>query len=190
MKTLKLFLIIIAFNWLSTVQAQDIHFSQFAMSPLLLNPALAGLSNGDIRAYANFRTQWSTISGGNVYRTLAGGTDMAFGRSQRSGNFAGIGLSFFSDQAGDVGFQTNNVELTLAYHIMLNKHKNMSLSLGMQGGFGERGFDPSKATYDYDFDQSTGTVNTSVKETFVRTKVYYADVSTGVFYSATTKNKH
>lgn len=188
MKIPKLLLLLISINWLSNIQSQDVHFSQFAMSPLLLNPALAGLSNGDYRAYANFRTQWSTISGGNVYRTLAGGTDMAFGRSQQSGSFAGIGLSFFSDQAGDVGFQTNNVELTMAYHIMLNKKKNMSISLGLQGGFNERGFDPSKATYDYNFDQSTGTINTSQKETFIRTKVYYADVSTGAFYTATTKN--
>ena len=188
MKTLKLLSFLMAINWFTSVQAQDVHFSQFAMSPLLLNPALAGMSNGDIRAYANFRTQWSTISGGNVYRTLAGGTDMAFGRSQRSGSFAGVGLSFFSDQSGDVGFQTNNVELTVAYHIMLSKKKKMSLSLGLQGGFSERGFDPSKATYDFDFDQSTGSVNTSQKEAFLRTKVYYGDVGVGAFYTASTKN--
>jgi type IX secretion system PorP/SprF family membrane protein len=171
MKTLKLLILLLALVISGNMQAQDVHFSQFAMSPLLLNPALAGLSNGDYRAYANFRTQWNTIAGGNAYRTLAGGIDMGIGRSTPSGSFAGIGLSFFSDQSGVASFQTN-----------------MSLSIGLQGGFNTRGFDPSKATYDFNYDQSTGVVNTTQKETFTRTKVYYGDVGAGLFYTTTLKS--
>lgn len=189
MKSLKLTLIIILlFHVFHDTKAQDVHFSQFAMSPLLLNPALAGLSNGDYRAYANFRTQWNTINGGSAYRTLAGGVDMAIGKSSPSGSFAGIGLSFFSDQSGVVSFNTNNVSLTAAYHIMLNRNRNMSLSIGLQGGGYNRGFDPSKATYDFNYDQSTGAVTTTQREAFVRTQVYYADVSAGIFYTTTLKS--
>jgi type IX secretion system PorP/SprF family membrane protein len=187
MKALKLLILIVTLSSLTAVKAQDVHFSQFAMSPLLLNPALAGLNNGDYRAYANFRTQWNTIAGGNAYRTFAGGVDMAVGKASRSGSFAGIGMSFFSDQSGAAGFQTNNATLTAAYHIMMSKKRNMSLSMGLQGSFNTRGFDPSKATYDFNYDQVTGNINTNQKESFTRTKVYYGDVGAGLFYTATTK---
>ena len=188
MKTFKLLTLLLLANIFTTIKAQDVHFSQFAMSPLLLNPALSGYSQGDIRAYANFRTQWNTIAGGNAYRTFAGGVDMAVGKATKYSSFAGIGISFFSDQAGVVGFQTNRVDLTAAYHIVLNKNRNTTLSLGLQGAFNTRGFDPSKATYDYNYDQSTGSINTNQKESFTRTKVYYGDVSAGLFFNTTFKS--
>ncbi|HNM24595.1 MAG TPA: type IX secretion system membrane protein PorP/SprF, partial [Saprospiraceae bacterium] len=43
------------------VQAQDIHFSQFYMSPLNLNPAMTGVMNCNHRIVANYRNQWSSI---------------------------------------------------------------------------------------------------------------------------------
>lgn len=187
MKNIKLLTLLFAL-YTTSITAQDIHFSQFAMSPLLLNPALGGLSNADYRMYANFRTQWNTISGGNAYRTLAGGVDMAIGKASQSGSFAGIGVSFFSDQSGVAGFQTNNVSLTAAYHIMLSRRRNMSLSVGLEGDFNSRGFDPSKATYDFNYDQITGTVNNTQKETFTRTKIYYGSVGAGIFFTTTLKS--
>ena len=189
MKTLiHTILIISLLQMVGYAKAQDVHFSQFAMSPLLLNPSLAGLSNGDCRVYANFRTQWNTMSNGDAYRTLAAGADMAIGKSGPSGSFAGIGLSFFSDQSGAVSFNTNNISLTAAYHIMLSRRKNMSLSIGLQGGGYIRGFDVSKAIYDFNYDQSTGSVNTNQRENFSRTQVYYADVSAGLFYTTTLRS--
>src|SRR5271168_5015538 len=79
--------------------AQDVHFSQYTASPLMLNPALAGMSNGDYRAYANFRVQWPTISDGYTYRTFAAGYDMAIGKVTKFNSYAGIGISFYSDEA-------------------------------------------------------------------------------------------
>jgi type IX secretion system PorP/SprF family membrane protein len=113
---------------------------------------------------------------------------MGIGKASRSGSFAGIGTSFFSDQSGVAGFQTNRVDLTLAYHIMLNRHSNTCLSLGLQGAFNTRGFDPSKATYDFNYDPSTGGVNNTQRETFTRTKVYYGDVGAGMFFNTTLKS--
>ena len=188
MKIFKLLTLLIALHCFCSSEAQDVHFSQFAMSPLLLNPALAGFGQGDIRAYANFRTQWNTIAGGNAYRTFAGGTDMAIGHATKYSSFAGIGVSFFSDQSGMAGFQTNRVDLTAAYHIVINRNHNTSLSLGLQGGFNSRGFDPSKATYDFNYDPSTGGVNNTQRETFTRTKVYYGDVGAGLFFTTTLKS--
>ena len=38
--------------------AQDPHFSQFFEAPLLRNPSLAGLFDGDIRIQGVYRSQW------------------------------------------------------------------------------------------------------------------------------------
>ena len=56
------------------VFAQDIHFSQFANSPLNLNPAQTGLFNGDYRIMANQRSQWSAVP--IPYSTFSLGADM------------------------------------------------------------------------------------------------------------------
>lgn len=188
MKSINIRILLALILFSTIMKAQDVHFSQFAMSPLLLNPALTGFSSGDYRAYANFRTQWNTIDGGgSAYRTFAGGADMVVGKATKYSSFAGVGLSFFSDQAGNAGFQTNNVALSLAYHLIMNRRRNMSLSFGLKGGFNMRGFDPSKATYDIDFEQGTGNIGNQ-KESFAKSKVYYGDVAAGLFYSATLKS--
>ncbi|MEK7227019.1 MAG: type IX secretion system membrane protein PorP/SprF, partial [Bacteroidota bacterium] len=48
--------------FLSSLQAQDIHFSQFLSSPMNLNPALAGQFDGDHRFVMNHRNQWSSVT--------------------------------------------------------------------------------------------------------------------------------
>ena len=49
--------------------AQDIHLSQFSNTPLLRNPALAGIFTGDTRFQAVYRNQWQSI--GYPYQTAA-----------------------------------------------------------------------------------------------------------------------
>ena len=48
--------------------SQDIHFSQYNLSPLNLNPSLTGAFQGDLRFIGNHRNQWSSVS--NPYATF------------------------------------------------------------------------------------------------------------------------
>jgi len=170
------------------VFAQDVHFSQYNSSPLLLNPSLAGLDNGDYRGYANFRTQWPTVASDNTYRTFAGGIDMAIGKVTKYNSYAGIGLSFMSDQAGAIHLNTNRVSLTVAYHFMLDKKGDHQLSAGLQGSFNMRTIDPSLATFDSQYDPSTGVVNPNgIRESFGRSKVIFGDAGLGLLYSGIVK---
>lgn len=174
---------------LVTAFAQDVHFSQYNMTPMLLNPALAGLNECDYRVHANFRVQWPTVSSGNTYRTFAGGADMAVGKITKYNSFAGLGLSFYSDQAGDLNFNTNRVDLSFAYHFMLNRKGTMQISAGIQGGFNIRSINPSKATFDSQYDPASGVVDPNgTKEAFGRTRVLYGDAGMGLLYSAMVKN--
>jgi len=171
------------------MKAQDVHFSQYGSSPLMLNPALAGLSNGDYRGYVNFRTQWPTVAADNTYRTYAGGVDMAIGKVTKFNSYAGIGISFMADQAGAIHLNSDRVSLTAAYHFMLNKSGTQQLSAGLQGSFNMRSIDASLATFDSQYDPSTGTVNPNgPRETFGRSKVIYADAGLGLLYSGMVKN--
>ena len=164
--------------------AQDTHFSQYNSAPMMLNPALAGLNAGDYRVYANFRTQWVTVSKGNTYRTFAAGADVAVGKVTKRNSFAGIGLSFTGDQAGDIHLNTNHIDLTVAYHFMLNHRGTQQISAGIQGGFNMRSIDPSRAVYDSQYDPVTGQADPNgARESFGRTKVMFADASLGVLYS-------
>lgn len=164
--------------------AQDPHYTQYNNSPMLLNPALAGLNAGDYRVYANFRTQWMTVSKNNTYRSFAGGADVAIGKITKYNSFAGLGLSFNCDQAGDIHLNANRIDLTFAYHIMLNHRGTQQLSAGLQGGFNIRTIDPSRAVFDSQWDPSTGTVDPNgARETFGRTKVMFGDAGFGLLYS-------
>lgn len=57
-RTCALFLLFICHNSFS----QDIHFSQFFETPLLRNPALAGIFGGDFRIQGVYRNQWNSVT--------------------------------------------------------------------------------------------------------------------------------
>lgn len=176
-------LLVCLLSLLAFAKAQDVHFSQYNSSPLMLNPALAGLDNGDYRVYANFRTQWPTVSSDNTYRTFAAGADMAIGKVTKFNSYAGIGISFLGDQAGAIHLNTDIVSLSLAYHFMLDKKGDHQISAGLQGSFNVRSIDASLATFDSQYDPATGTVDPNgQRETFGRTKVIYGDAGFGMLY--------
>jgi type IX secretion system PorP/SprF family membrane protein len=170
--------------------AQDIHFSQYTQAPLLLNPALAGLNTCDYRIAANFRMQWPTISSSGTYKTGALSGDMAIGKVTKFNSFAGIGLSAFFDQAGDLGFQSSRVDFSFAYHFMLDRKGTAQLSAGLQGAFNYRGINPSRATFDSQYDPANGTVDPNgARETLGRNRLYFGDAGLGILYSMMIKNK-
>src|ERR1043165_1725726 len=172
-----------------TLVAQDVHFSQYNASPLLLNPSLAGMNAGDYRAYANFRTQWVTLSKSNTYRTFAGGADLAIGKVTKYNSFAGLGLSFFSDQAGDLSLNSNRVDLSFAYHFMLNHRGTMQLSAGLQGGINIRSISQDRAIYGSQYDHALGTADPNgTREYLGKQRVIYGDAGLGLLYSAMTRN--
>jgi len=110
MRYIKNFLIL-AFVLASTSAfiAQDIHFSQFYMSPLNLNPALTGVMNCNTRVVANYRNQWSQVLRGDAYNTYSVSYDqkIAVGRS----DYFGIGGTFWGDRAGELSFGTTQGRL-------------------------------------------------------------------------------
>ncbi|MFH1322164.1 MAG: type IX secretion system membrane protein PorP/SprF [Bacteroidota bacterium] len=49
---------VIVLNRCNRCYSQDIHFSQFYQTPLIINPALTGSFNGQVRVLMNYKDQW------------------------------------------------------------------------------------------------------------------------------------
>jgi len=115
------------------INAQDIHFSQFWMAPLLQNPSLAGALY-DKQGILNYKNQWGSVA--SPYKTINASYDMTFFKKRNKQGFWGAGLNVFSDKAGDSEMGTLQANLNIAYHIKLDK-KN-TLGAGLMGGFAQR----------------------------------------------------
>ena len=120
--------------------SQDIHYSQFFNSPLNLSPALTGIFNGDVRAHANYKDQWSTVPVG--YTSGDVGLDIKR-RVGRKNNFLGLGALINYDQAGDLGLGWTGANLLGSYSIKTGEHGY--LTPGVSLGYYSRNFDNSKA---------------------------------------------
>ncbi|MEY3236098.1 MAG: hypothetical protein RI883_199, partial [Bacteroidota bacterium] len=62
------------------LNAQDLHFTQTAQTPLLINPAAAGVYDGWERVIINHRNQW--LGAGTQFMTTSIAADANFGKSR------------------------------------------------------------------------------------------------------------
>ncbi len=188
--------------WGTITSAQDIHFSMFDMAPLELNPAYTGFYEGTFRIGGIYRTQWqglsiNSMSGGtdkfSGYQTPSAYIDVPFGfpspkvkkTGARMKNWAGIGISFFADQVG----QLSNLaaSLSLSYHLGFGKRGNTRLSLGVQGGIAQqRVKDPTQFRFEDGIILGGGLGGTYVQVSdnmLTETSAAYPDFSGGLMLS-------
>ena len=173
--------------WASMAKAQDMNFSQFHELPLLRNPGLAGLFNGDVRATAVMRNQWSSVTVPYVSQGL--GAEGRFGLSENSGNYITTGLQITNDVAGDSKFGKIQLLPILAYNKLLSSERDTYLTLGFMGGPVIQRFDPSKLKFDDQFVNGSYSPSNPTQQTFSRTDFTYIDGSVGLTFSSTLGNE-
>ena len=135
-----------------SLKAQDIHFSQFNETPMLLNPAMCGTFDGDHRAVLNYRNQWASVA--NPYTTYAFSYDAGLMKKRGGTGYMGAGLTLFRDVAGDNNMGTTQANAYLSYHLMLNK--NNMLTGGIQGGYSLRSMDQGNEQWGSQYDGASG----------------------------------
>lgn len=153
----------------------DPHFSQYYAYPLWLNPALTGVINGEARINANFRDQYATVS--NPYQTAAVSADF------RPADKMGIGINILNQSAGSAGYNYLTAYGSFGYGVTISNNGNQQLHFGLQAGFINRSFDPSKLQLGDQYNPITGYDPTIPSgETFATTHGTVFDAGAGVFY--------
>lgn len=174
--------IIILFILLSfRASSQDIHFSQFFETPLLRNPALAGIFTGDIRIQSVYRTQWNSVTVPYQTGSLNGEYKKPVGRGD---DFLTLGGEILYDKAGTVALTATHILPTINYHKSLSAERNMYLSLGFMGGWVQRSIDRSKVTTNSQYDGTGFNSGLSDGETFLKNSYSYLDGSVGMSFNS------
>ena len=139
-----LFIFMLIFS--SHMFAQDIHFSQFYMNPIYLNPALTGDFNGEWRFTGNQRMQWKSVS--RPYNTIALSAE-----NKEEYILPGMyhAVNLFHDVAGDGNYRTIEFNLSTAYQLFLDNDSLHSITGGVQFGINHRNIDFSKLNFDSQF---------------------------------------
>jgi len=167
---------------LGYVKAQDIHFSQFFEAPLLRNPSLAGIFEGDYRVQGVYRDQWNSVT--NAYRTGSFNAEykMPIGKGS---DFFTTGLQVVFDKAGTVGLATTHLLPAINYHKSLSSEKTMYLSMGFMGGLVQKRIDYSKITTDLQYGGSGYDPSLPNGEYFPNANLNYFDGSFGMSFNNT-----
>ena len=134
-KSIFILLLIFAFN----LQAQDIHFSQFTISKIGLNPALVGSQQGDYKTRFQKRTQWKSVA--NPFSTIAIGFEAKSLMKKTA-----AGFEFFNDKAGDAHFTTSKFNAAISRTFTIDKQKH--ISAGLLLGFAQRKVDFSALIFE------------------------------------------
>lgn len=166
----------------SCAMAQDIHFTQFTATPLILNPAFTGGGfEGPIRASAIYRDQWRSALGNAAYRTFAISVDAPLVREISGDDYLAGGLQLYNDVAGDGNLSNFSGLLSVAYHKFLGTQGNNTLTVGLQGGYTSKTIDLSKLYFGSQFQNGNFGGPTSLS--FDGSPIRYFTVNAGVAYS-------
>lgn len=165
---------------LAGAQAQDFHFSQTAQTPLLINPAAAGVFDGWERVIVNHRNQW--LGAGTQFMTTSIAADANLGKSQLNDKaHLGVGVMFYNDIGGDSNFGSQTGSLTLSGILPMGGSGHI-LSAGVQGGFGMRKADYSRLDFYSQFNGTGFDENIASGEANSAASFTYIDASAGVYY--------
>ncbi len=159
---------------------QDIHFSQFFETPLLRNPAMAGIFSGDIRVQTVYRNQWNSVTTAYQTGSLSAEYKKPIGKND---DFLTIGGQILYDKAGAIALQSTHILPALNYHKSLRGDRNMYLSLGFMGGWVQRRIDRSKITTNSQYDGTGFNPGFSTNEPGLNNAYSYLDACVGMSFN-------
>ncbi len=184
MKQLKTLTVCLFFLTTASLSAQDIHFSQFYMSPLNLNPAMTGVMNCNIRLVANYRNQWASVLRNNSFRTYSVSYDQRIPVGRY--DYFGIGGTFWGDRAGEADFATLTGKLSFSYSKKMGGYRDKAqyLVVGAEVGAAQRSIDFLNLRWGTQHDGAGGFDGTlaSQETMFDRDNFLFADLAAGLLW--------
>jgi type IX secretion system PorP/SprF family membrane protein len=161
------------------INAQDVHFSQYLQTPLLINPAQTGMIDGNHRVLLNYRSQWTAV--GAPYKTIGFSYDTHILQNRSSnGSYMGLGLVVFKDKAGDSRLEQTQISASASGVIHVNDDN--TLSLGIQGGYAQRSIVLDNLKWGNQYDGNQYDPNLSSNEVSGFNNYAFADAAAGAVW--------
>ncbi len=162
------------------IHAQDLHFSQYFHTPLLVNPANTGFNpDYDFRVGGNYRNQWANV--GNPYKTMSLWGDTKLFADRFENGWVGVGASILKDVAGSGSLSSTGGYATVAYHQMLGYNSLLSGGFGL--GYVTKRIDATKLTFDNQWNGKFFDVTIPANEPFATNQTSYLDLQMGINYA-------
>lgn len=164
-----------------TINAQELHFSQYFNNPLIINPANTGFApDADYRVGGSYRTQWSSV-GGSPYKTMSLWGDVQLFNNRFENAWVGVGGALLRDVAGNGTLTSTRAFGSAAYHQLIGY--NGLLSLGFNVGFVNKRVDISKLNFNSQWNGNFFDVTIPSGEPFAFNSTNYFDLQAGINYS-------
>jgi type IX secretion system PorP/SprF family membrane protein len=186
MKKNLLILLIITLFGNENSYSQDFTFSQFYEQPLLRNPALAGLFNGDLRVSMAYRDQWGSIT--VPFRTTSLSIEHKIPLGDNH-DVLTIGSQMSMDAAGDIRLKRTQFLPAINFHKSLNEERDTYLSLAFMGGPVSSQFDATQLKLGDQFVGGSYNASNSSSQPITNTSYSYWDLGTGLSFSTQFENK-
>ncbi|MEO6190894.1 MAG: PorP/SprF family type IX secretion system membrane protein [Saprospiraceae bacterium] len=172
--------------------SQDIHFSQFYMSPLNLNPALTGVMNCKMRFIANYRNQWAPVLKSASFNTFNVSFDQKIPVSRY--DYFGFGGTLWGDKAGSLDFKTVSFKLSGSYAKRMSGSRTSSnyLVFGVDGSLNQRGVNFHNAVWGSQIGPNgpQPQTPTNIDPTVYDPNFIFADISLGVLWFSVLDKKN
>lgn len=187
MRNIKISLIFLISLLFAKLSAQDIHFSQFWLAPIQINPANVGFFEGQTRIAAQHRTQWRAVT--KPFVTYASSVDLPLIKRTYRQEIFGIGASVFHDHSGDSRYGTTQLNLSMSYIKGLNRKNNNFLSVGLQVGGAQRTINYSELYFDEQFHNGRFNEDMAHSEQFAKDNFIFGDIGLGVNWIYQPRNR-
>jgi len=156
---------------------QDLHFSNWTMSPLNLNPAQTGMFEGDGRLIFNYRSQWRSVQ--VPYKTFSFGGDFKLNKSLVRGTTEALGVIFNHDASGDGKYTTTDFKVPFNHLFSFRRDSGLTIAFGVLAGVSNVKIDPNKLSYDRQWDGDAYNKALLNGENFELLSKTFADISLG-----------
>ena len=180
----RLRLVIIFSIFISSILAQDIHFTQWMHAPHTYAPSSIGDFEGKYRFHGNYRNQWSSVT--VPFVTFAGMAESNEIDKYIKGASAAAGLIY--DITGDSKFSTTHINLGAGYKIDLPNSLGQ-FRIGIQPSITQKKIDLAGLRFDNQYNGYSFDENLSTGENLPRLSRWYFDAALGLQYSKQIHDK-
>ena len=159
------------------MKAQDIHFSQFNETPVLLNPAMS-CTAFDTRIIANYKNQWASVT--SPFETYGISIEKTLKHLKLKKTYTGMSLSVYKDKAGDAGLGA--ILVNLGFNAVVKTSEFGKFSAGIGGGINYRTINPSKLQWESQYNGSNYDAAIASGEKMPQNSFIQGDLVGGIVY--------